>query len=136
MVRAKGVAIGLGLVLGLTVPLLGQTTPKGQSSTSASPKAAKAEKYRELTPKDGLSCGARVASMGFTFFGTPSGELDGFECLNEEGKTTSIKLKSKEFTDGKIETQDFGIIVMRRATMEEVAKGRSSSLEFCTFGIG
>ncbi len=59
-----------------------------------------------------LPCGARVANMGFTFFGTPSGELVSFECQDKEGKTVKLKLKSKQFTDGKIETEDFGVIVM------------------------
>ena len=60
-----------------------------------------------------LPCGARVANMGFTFFGTPSGDLVGFECRDKNGKTVNIKLKSKKFTDGKIETADFGVIVMK-----------------------
>jgi hypothetical protein len=50
--------------------------------------------------------------MRFTFSGTPSGELTGFECR----KATSIPLKSKEFSDGKIETEDFGIIIIKRTT--------------------
>jgi FKBP-type peptidyl-prolyl cis-trans isomerase FklB len=77
-----------------------------------------------LTPKDGLSCGARTANVGFTFFGTPSGELVGFECLDREGKTRSIALKSKELTDGKIETEGFGVILMKRTTLAEAAAGR------------
>lgn len=92
-------------------------TALAQSSAGTAPAAAKkttTSGYRPLTPKDGLSCGARVASMGFTFFGTPSGELTGFECLDKGGKTSSIELKSKEFSDGKIETKDFGVIIMKQ----------------------
>jgi hypothetical protein len=60
-----------------------------------------------------LPCGARVSNMGFTFFGTPSGDLVGFECRDKKGETVNIKLKSKKFTDGKIETTDFGVILMK-----------------------
>jgi hypothetical protein len=74
-----------------------------------------------------LPCGARITNMAYTFFGTPSGELMDFECLDKDGKIHSIELNSKEFKDGKIETKDFGIIRMRRPTMNEVAAGRGGN---------
>ena len=116
MVGARRLAIGLGSVLGLTALLLGQATTKGQSSSPASPKGAKAEEYRALTPKDNLSCGARIDSMEFSFGGPPSGELKGYECVVKEGKTRSIKLKSTKMVAGKIETEDFGAILMKSTT--------------------
>ena len=74
------------------------------------------EEYRALTEADGLSCGARVASMEFIVAenGKTSlnGELEGFECLNQEGKTVELVLSSKKLTDGKIETKEFGTILM------------------------
>jgi hypothetical protein len=113
MLEARRLSIGLGSVLGLTALLLGQATTKGQP---ASPKGAKAEEYRALTPKDNLSCGARIDSMEFSFGGPPSGELKGYECLDKEGKTRSIKLKSTKMVAGKIETEDFGAILMKSTT--------------------
>lgn len=52
--------------------------------------------------------------MGFTFFGTPSGELVSFDCRDKQGKTVNLRLKSKHFDDGKIETADFGVIFMKQ----------------------
>ncbi len=74
-----------------------------------------------------LPCGARVANMGFTFFGTPSGELVDFECQDKQGKTVKIKLQSKQFDDGKIQTEDFGVIRIRRPTANEVAAGQGGN---------
>jgi ankyrin repeat protein len=86
--------------------------------TADAPKAAKAEKYRDLTPEDNLSCGALVDRIEFTFGGEPpSGKLGGYECLDKEGKTRSIKLRSTELVDGKIETEDFGTILVTRKTV-------------------
>lgn len=80
-----------------------------------------------------LPCGARVANMGFTFFGTPSGELVGFECQEKGGKTVNIKLKSKTFTDGKIQTEEFGVIVMKNtngtAAAYEILQGQFKKLQ-------
>lgn len=108
MRETKRLAIGLALsiLLGPAMLLLGQTTSKATKADQG--------RYRALTRADGLTCGARVAEMGFTFSGAPSGTLTGFECLNKEGETISIDLKSKEFVDGKIETQNFGIIIMKQ----------------------
>jgi len=98
------------------------TTPP--KTPTAPARQSTAEKYRVLTAKDGLSCGARAARMGSTFFGKPSGELVSFECLDKEGKARIIPLKSKEVIDGKIETEDFGTILMRGTTLGEAATGR------------
>ena len=60
-------------------------------------------------------CGARVAEMEMTFFGKPSGELVSLDCENKQGRTVKLGLKSKKFQDGKIETQDFGVIIMEQS---------------------
>ena len=81
--------------------------------TQRSPTAASTtQRYRALTPEDGLNCAARAARMEITFSGPPSGELVAFECLDKEDHSRSIKLKSTEVVDGKVKTQDFGIIHM------------------------
>ena len=80
-----------------------------------------------------LPCGARIDTMGFTFFGTPSGDLVGFECRDKDGKTVDIKLKSKKFTDGKIETADFGVILMKNtngtSASYEILQGQVKKLQ-------
>lgn len=72
------------------------------------------EKYRAVTQKDNLNCGARVASMEFSWDNKPpSGELIGFECLDKAGKTRKIELASTKMVEGKIKTKDFGTILMK-----------------------
>ena len=68
-----------------------------------------------------LPCGALVKSMASTFFGPASGELGGFECMDKDKKIVEIKLKSNKFSDGKIETEDFGVIVMKSNGMLSAA---------------
>ncbi|MFQ5750859.1 MAG: hypothetical protein ACE5HI_02585 [bacterium] len=75
----------------------------------------KKEEYRTLTKEDGLDCGARIASMEFSFGGEPTGELVSFECLDKNGNTVQLELASKKMIDGKIETKDFGTILLKSA---------------------
>jgi hypothetical protein len=86
------------------------TYPAGRHAGEAKA-ALQAIEDATYTPLE-ASCGARVAEMESTFFGKPSGELVSFECETKQGKTVKLGLKSKKFQDGKIETQDFGIIIM------------------------
>jgi hypothetical protein len=71
------------------------------------------QEYRALTKEDGLVCGARVESMEFSFGGPPTGELASFECLDKNGKTVELELASKKMVDGKIETKQFGTILLK-----------------------
>jgi hypothetical protein len=112
-----------------------------QAQAPTSPKAAKAEEqYRAVTPEDNLTCAARVASMELSGFEgllaslTPSGgqrglagELKGFECADKEGKTKSIDLMSTKLVDGKIETKDFGTILMKSPTGSSATYSMSES---------
>jgi hypothetical protein len=107
------------------------TYPAGRhtSEAKAAIEAIDAVTYIPLN----MPCGARVAEMGFTFFGTPSGKLASFDCQDKAGKTIKITLKSKDFIDGKIETEDFGIIVMKRtngtAAAYEILASQMKKLE-------
>ncbi len=71
---------------------------------------AKGEEYHALALA--WRCGGLVANMEFTFGGAPSGDLTGFQCVGKDGNTRSIELKSTKMVNGKIETKDFGTILM------------------------
>ena len=81
--RCLSLVVSMVLVSGMTMILSAQST--AQKSGSEKSTSSQEGTYRALTPADGLACGARIASMGFSFSGPPSGELNGFECLNKEG---------------------------------------------------
>lgn len=113
---AKGLVIASGLSFGLAQLLLGQTAPKGP----ASPQGANTkEHYHVLTSKDGLDCEARVGEMGSEYgiargelVLKTSGEITSFKCQDKQGGFSNIELRSNKFTDGKIQTKNFGIIIM------------------------
>jgi hypothetical protein len=74
------------------------------------------EKYRVLTPDDGLSCAFSQdlsLSLNAGFGGSVTGTTDHFKCTDKQGKEISIDLNSVEPVDGKIEikTKQFGTIL-------------------------
>jgi hypothetical protein len=112
-VKMRRLVIGLGMALGMTVLLHGQTTAKAQNSNTASPKTAKAEQYRDLTSSDQLSCGFGDSSLQGNIGSTDtSGTVQSFGCDTKEGKGKLIALKSKNIVDGKLETMAFGTILV------------------------
>ena len=109
------------MVLGVTALLYGQATVKGQNSTAASPRPAKAEAYRDLTTKDQLNCKARNISL----HGNPSetanisGRIQSFGCEDKEGKIRIVQLKSMSVVDSRLETRDFGTIRISNVVDED-----------------
>jgi hypothetical protein len=74
------------------------------------------EKYRLLTPGDGLSCEFSQdlsISMGSGLSGNINGVRNHFDCTDKTRKTISIELESVEPVDGKIEikTKLFGTVL-------------------------
>ena len=113
MLRTSKVTIVLGLVLGPTALLLGQA--QKQSSTTASPTQAKTDAYRTVTPKDKLYCWALYPGYVVRNGGYPSGAIDSFKCDDKQGNEQSIALKSTKLSNGRIETKEFGTIIVTAA---------------------
>ena len=114
MVELKRLAIGLGMVLGMTMLLHGQTTANGQSPTASSPKPAKSEEYRELTRKDHLTCKARNVSLHGNQSKTwkLSGSIQSFGCGDKGGTIKIIELESTKVVDSRLEIKEFGTILI------------------------
>ena len=75
----------------------------------------KTEKYRELTPNDGLTCEFSQdisVSMGPGLSGSMKANGNHFECTDKLGNRRAIELKSVGVVDGKVEikTEDFGTV--------------------------
>jgi hypothetical protein len=90
--------------------------PVAKEASQSASAAKSGGTYRALTPADGLVCGVRVAKINFSFGTAPSGELIAFECVNKGGVQVRLELASTKMVDGKIETKQFGTILMATTT--------------------
>jgi ankyrin repeat protein len=89
----------------------------GHEETLAAPTPT-SDGYRDLAPNDNLRCDAFADSITSSFGGPPpSGTGVHYTCVDKEGRTQTIKLKSTEMVDGKIETEDFGTFRLRSVGM-------------------
>jgi TPR repeat protein len=97
--------------------------PTGEGSLLKSPlaqaslqEAKGTDRYRVLTPEDGLSCEFSQdlsISTGYGLSGQISGTRNHFDCTDKAGKSIAIQLKSAGLVNGKvgIVTKDFGTIL-------------------------
>lgn len=68
------------------------------------------QQYRDLKPEDGVSFGAYVDKMAFSFGGAPSGTLTRFGLVDSDGNFYELELETKEFGNGEIKTKLLGIV--------------------------
>jgi len=104
------------------VEALGGSAAKAGATVASQPKPrdVATDKYRAVSPDDNLDASFRTASLQ-SHFGIvdgqmvrlDAGEIVDFSFIDKQGNPKKVALKSTLMVDGKVETRDFGTILVR-----------------------